>query len=84
MNLLPCGSFLQNFKTLKILNDLVFHQVHQWTCTFIEGGMFLLYKMFEMNCMILCLPFDYFRHLIPLIYKTQKDISIIQIIFKIF
>jgi hypothetical protein len=49
-----------------------FHQVIQWTCLFIEGGMFLLYKKFEINCMILCLPFDYFKniffkHLIPLV-----------------
>jgi hypothetical protein len=28
MNLLPYNSFFQNFKTLKFLFDLVFHQVH--------------------------------------------------------
>jgi hypothetical protein len=32
----------------------------QWTCIFIEGGMFLLYKKFEINCMTLCIPFDPF------------------------
>jgi len=31
----------------------------QWTCTLIEGGMFLLYKKFEFNCMISCIPFDF-------------------------
>ncbi len=36
--------------------------------------------------MILCLPFDYFekmyfKHLIPLVYKTQKDINIASKLF---
>jgi hypothetical protein len=58
----------------------------QRTCTFIEGGIFLLYKRFEIYCMILCFPFYYFfknvlRHLIPLIYKTQNDIYIISKLF---
>jgi hypothetical protein len=48
--------------------------------------MFLLYKKFEINCMILCLHFDYFlkekfKHLIPLFYKIQKNINIV---FKLF
>jgi hypothetical protein len=30
----------------------------QWTCAFIEGGKFLLYKKIGINCMILCIPFD--------------------------
>jgi hypothetical protein len=59
MNALPYNPFFQNFKTLKFLNDLVFHQVHPRTCTYIKGGMFLLYKKIEINCMILCFPFDY-------------------------
>jgi hypothetical protein len=51
-----------------------------------EGGMFLLYNFFE-NCMILSLPFDYFknkmflRHLIPLVYKIQKDINTVSKLF---
>jgi hypothetical protein len=54
----------------------------QCTCIFIKGGMFFLYKKFEINCMTLCIPFDslkkrYFRHLILLICKTQKDIYIV-------
>jgi hypothetical protein len=28
MSLLPCNLFLQNFKTLKFLYDLIFYQVH--------------------------------------------------------
>jgi hypothetical protein len=48
--------------------------------------MFSLYKKFEINCMILCLPFDYFfkmyfRHLIPLVYRTQNDINIVSRLF---
>jgi hypothetical protein len=58
----------------------------QWTCTFIEGGMFLLYKNFEIDCMILCLPFDYFKkmyfkNLIPLVYRIQNDINIVSKLF---
>jgi hypothetical protein len=59
----------------------------QSTCTFIERPMFFLYKKLEINCMILCLPFDYlkktmyFRHLILLVYKTQKDINIVSKLF---
>jgi hypothetical protein len=48
--------------------------------------MFLLYKKIEINCMILCLRFEYFflknfKHLIPLVYRTQKDINIISKLF---
>jgi hypothetical protein len=57
MNPLPCKHFFQNFKTLKFLYDLVFHQVRPMNMYFIEGGMFLLYKIFEINCMTLCIPF---------------------------
>jgi hypothetical protein len=59
----------------------------QWTCTFIEGGILFLYKKIEINCMILCLPFDYFffqmhfKHLILLVYNTQKDINIVSKLF---
>jgi hypothetical protein len=74
------------FLSKKFLNELVFIKFIQWTCTFIEGGMVLLYKKIEINCMVLCLPFDlffkmYFIHLIPLVYKTQKDINIISNLF---
>jgi hypothetical protein len=46
----------------------------------------MLYKKIEINCMILCLPFDYFKkknfeHLIPLVYMTQNDINIISKLF---
>jgi hypothetical protein len=50
-------------------------------------GMFLLYKIFEINYMILYIPFDsfknkmQFRHLIILIYKTQNDIYIVSKLF---
>jgi hypothetical protein len=61
MRLLPCSPFVQNFKTLKFLNDLVFHQFHPMNMYFHRRGMFVLYKQIEINCMILCLPFDYFK-----------------------
>ncbi len=38
MNLLPCNPFIQNFKTLKFLNDLVFHQVHPMNMYFHRRG----------------------------------------------
>jgi hypothetical protein len=46
----------------------------------------LLYKKFEINCMILCCLFDYlkkkyFKHLIPLVYKIQNDIYIVSKLF---
>jgi len=50
--------------------------------------MFLLYNFFEINYMILYIPFDsfknkmQFRHLIILIYKTQNDIYIVSKLFK--
>jgi hypothetical protein len=37
------------------------HQVHSMNMTFIEGGIILLYKKFEINCMTLCIPFDSFK-----------------------
>jgi len=59
----------------------------QGTCIFIEGGMFLLYKKFEIKCMILCLLFYYlFLKCILdtwffLVFKTQKDINIVSKLF---
>jgi hypothetical protein len=79
MNLLPCNPFFQNFKILKSLYDLVFHQVHPMNMYFHRRGHVFVIKKIEINCMILCLPSDlffkmYFRRLIPLIYKIQNDI----------
>jgi hypothetical protein len=86
MSPLLCNLFVQTFKTLKFLNGLVFHKFIQWTCIFIEEGMFLLYKKIEISCMILCFPFDYLKniyieHLISLVYRTQKDINIVSKLF---
>jgi len=58
----------------------------QWKCNFIERGMFLLHKKIEINCSTLCIPFDslkkkYFKHLIPLVYKSQNDIYIVSKLF---
>ncbi len=60
MSALSRNPFLQNFKTLKFLYDLIFDQVHPMNTYFIEGDMYLLYKKFETNYMTLCIPFDYF------------------------
>jgi hypothetical protein len=51
-----------------------------------KGHAFVIQK-FEINFMILCFPFDYFKkmyikHLIPLVYKTQNDINIVSELFK--
>jgi len=47
--------------------------------------MFLLYKMFEINPMTLCILFDFFlmqfKHLITLIYKNQNNIYIVSKLF---
>jgi hypothetical protein len=51
LNPLPYNPFLQNFKTLKFCMAWFFIKFIQWTCTFINGGMFLLYKKFEISCM---------------------------------
>jgi hypothetical protein len=70
MNHLPCKLFLQNFKTLKFLYNMIFFiKLIQQTCIFIKKDMFLLYKKFEINYMILCITFYYFlkkwfKHLI--------------------
>jgi hypothetical protein len=60
MNLLPCNPFFQNFTILKFLCDLVFHKVHPMNMYFYKRRNILLYKKFEINCMILCIPFNYF------------------------
>jgi hypothetical protein len=51
-------TFPSKFQDLKFFVWFSFHQVHSMFCTFIEGGMFLLYKKFEINCMTLNIPFD--------------------------
>jgi hypothetical protein len=38
MSPLPCNIFLQNFKILKFLNDLVSHQVHPMNMYFHRRG----------------------------------------------
>jgi hypothetical protein len=48
--------------------------------------MFLLYKMFEINCMILYIPFDsfkkiQFKHLIEFVERTKNDICIVSKLF---
>ncbi len=53
-----------------------FIKVIQWTCTFIEGGMFLLYKKIEINCMILCPPFDYFSKNVQGMFLLYKKFEI--------
>jgi hypothetical protein len=60
MSPLPCSPFLQNFKTLKFLYDLIFHQIHLMNMYFHRKGHFLLYKKFKINCMNLCIPFNFF------------------------
>jgi hypothetical protein len=50
MNLLPCNPFLPNF---------VFHPIHLMNVFYTMGNV-LLYKKFEIYCMILCIPFDSF------------------------
>ncbi len=63
--------FPPKFQDFKLFN-LVFHQVHPMkTCTFIKGNTFLLYKKFEINCMILCLLFYYlYIYIYIYIYNT--------------
>jgi hypothetical protein len=53
MNPLPCIPFLQNFKTLKFLYDLVFHQVSS------TKHVFVVQKNWN-QFYDLCIPFDYF------------------------
>jgi hypothetical protein len=38
MSPLPCKPFLQNFKTLKFLYDLIFHQIHTMNIYFHRRG----------------------------------------------
>jgi len=58
----------------------------QWTCTFIKGGMLLLYKKIKSIIwfyafLLITFKKMYLKHLNPLIYKTQRDINIISILF---
>ncbi len=84
-----CSPSFENFKALKFLNDLVFHQVHPMNMYFHRRGHVFVIQKIEINCMILCFPFDYFKnlyfkHLIPSLYNTQNDINIVSKLFKIF
>jgi hypothetical protein len=49
---------LKKFFKLCSFNDQSFYQVHPMNMYFIEEGMFVLCKKFEINCMTLCIPFD--------------------------
>jgi hypothetical protein len=42
MNPLFCNPFLQNFKTLKFLFDLIFHQIHPMNMYFNKRGNVLI------------------------------------------
>jgi len=46
MIFLPYSPFIQNFKTLKILNDLVFHQVHPMNMYFHRTGHVFVLQLF--------------------------------------
>jgi len=46
MNPLICSPFLQNFKTLKLLYDLVFHQVHLMNMYFHRRGHVFVVQFF--------------------------------------
>jgi hypothetical protein len=82
MNPLPCSLFFQNFKALKFLNDLVFHQVHPMNMYFHRRGhVFVVQKIWNqlydfMPSILLLFTNIYFRHLIPLVYRIQNDINI--------
>jgi hypothetical protein len=75
MCLLPCNPFFQNFKTLKFMNDLVFHQVHPMNTYFHGGACFcciIFLKSIAWFYAYLLITFKkmYFKLLIPLVYKT--------------
>jgi len=49
MSPLPYNLFLQNFKTLNFLNDLVFHQIHPMNIYFHKKGhVFVIQKNFKL------------------------------------
>jgi hypothetical protein len=58
-NPLPCNPFFQSFKTLKLLHDLVFHEVHLMNMYFNRRRHILLYKKLEINYMTICILFDH-------------------------
>jgi hypothetical protein len=57
----PYSVFLQILKTLKFLYNLVFYQVHIMNIYFHRRGHVFIVIFFEINCMILCIPFDSFK-----------------------
>jgi len=87
MSPLSCSFFLQNFKTSKFLNDLVFHQVHPMNMYFHrKRHVFVVQKIWNqlydfMPSFWLYFLKMYFKHLIPLVYRTQKDINIVSKLF---
>jgi hypothetical protein len=70
MNILPYSFFFQNFKTLKFFYDFIFHKIHPIKMYFHwGGGMFLLYKQFEIKL------YDFMHSfLIPFKKKCNLDI----------
>ncbi len=80
---LSCIPFFQNFKTLKFLNDLVFHQVHPMNMYFHRRGhVFVVQKIWNQLYDFMPSFLLYFEHLIILIYRTQKHINIVSKWFK--
>jgi hypothetical protein len=85
-----CSLIAFSFKISRLWNFWMiwfFIKFIQWTCTFIKGGMFLLYKkiwnpFYDFMPSFLLLQKMYFIHLILLVYKTQNDIKIISKLFK--
>jgi hypothetical protein len=72
---------------LKFLNDLVFHQVHPMNMYFHrKRHVFVVQKIWNqlydfMPSFWLYIFKMYFKHLIPLVYRTQKDINIVSKLF---
>jgi len=60
MSPLPCSPFLQNFKIVKKIYDLVFHQVDPMKMYFHRRGHVFVVQKFEIDYVILCIPFDYY------------------------
>jgi hypothetical protein len=78
--------FFKISKLWKFWMNWFFIKFVQWTCTFIVH-VFVVQKNWNqlhdlMLSFLLLFKKVYFKHLIPLVYKTQKDINIISKIFK--
>jgi len=89
MSLLPCNLFLQNFKTLKFLYDLVFHQVHLMNMYFHRNGhVFVVQKVWNQLQNVFMHSFKKKCSLniwyIVSLYDSKWDLHSIQINFKYF